>query len=106
MWDAWHFARSGGTLDQLAGLPPGMVTIVQLSDRIETEPGAAYVPMAGRLLPGKGDLPLVEWTNQLLADHPDAVVGVEVFSGDLQAMSAAEAALLAAVATRDVLAHV
>jgi sugar phosphate isomerase/epimerase len=106
MWDAWHFARSGGTLEQLVGLPPGMVTIVQLSDRIESEPGAAYVPMAGRLLPGKGDLPLVKWTNQLLADHPDAVIGVEVFSGDLQAMSAAEAALLAAVATRDVLADV
>ena len=106
MFDAWHFARSGGTLDQLVGLPPGMVTIVQLCDRIESEPGAAYVPMAGRLLPGTGDLPLVEWTSRLLADHPDAVVGVEVFSGELQAMSAAEAALLAAVATRDVLSHV
>ena len=106
MFDAWHFARSGGTIDQLVDLPPGMVTIVQLCDRIESEPGAAYVPMAGRLLPGKGDLPLVEWTSRLLSDHPAAVVGVEVFSGDLQAMAAAEAALLAAVATRDVLAHV
>jgi sugar phosphate isomerase/epimerase len=106
MFDAWHFARSGGTIDQLVDLPPGMITIVQLCDRIESEPGAAYVPMAGRLLPGKGDLPLVEWTSRLLADHPDAVVGVEVFSGDLQAMAAAEAALLAAVATRDVLAQV
>jgi hypothetical protein len=62
--------------------------------------------MAGRLLPGKGDLPLVAWTSQLLADHPGAVLGVEVFSSDLQAMPAAEAALLAAVATRDVLSHV
>ena len=106
MFDAWHFVRSGGTLDQLVGLPPGMITIVQLCDRVEPEPGAAYVPMAGRLLPGKGDLPLVEWTGRLLADHPDAVVGVEVFSGELQAMPAAEAALLAAVATRDVLARV
>jgi hypothetical protein len=42
----------------------------------------------------------------LLADHPDAVVGVEVFSGELQAMTPPEAALLAAVATRDVLALV
>jgi sugar phosphate isomerase/epimerase len=106
MFDAWHFARSGGTIEQLVGLPPGMVTVVQLCDRIEPEPGAAYVPMAGRLLPGKGDLPLVEWTSQLLGDHPGAVVGVEVFSGDLQAMSAAEAALVAAVATRGVLADV
>jgi len=106
MFDAWHFARSGGSLDQLVDLPPGMITIVQLCDRIEPEAGAAYVPMAGRLLPGQGDLPLVEWTRRLLADHPDAVVGVEVFSGELQALPAAEAALLAAVATRDVLAHV
>jgi len=106
MFDAWHFARSGGTLEQLVGLPPGMISIIQLCDRIEPEPGAAYVPMAGRLLPGKGDLPLAAWTSQLLADHPGAVVGVEVFSGDLQAMPAAEAALLAAVATRDVLSRV
>ena len=98
MFDAWHFARSGGALDQLVGLPPGMITIVQLCDRTEPEPGAAYVPMAGRLLPGQGDLPLVEWTSRLLVDHPDAVVGVEVFSGELQAMPAAEAALLSAVA--------
>jgi sugar phosphate isomerase/epimerase len=60
MFDAWHFARSGGTIDQLVDLPPGMITIVQTlrSHRIRT--GRAYVPMAGRLLPGKGDLPLVE----------------------------------------------
>ena len=106
MFDAWHFARSGGTLEQLDAVPPGMISIVQLCDRIEPEPGAAYVPMAGRLLPGHGELPLVEWTQRLMADHPNAVVGVEVFSGELQARPATEAALLAAVATRDVLAHV
>ena len=106
MLDAWHFARSGGSLEQLVDLPPGMVTIVQLCDRIEPEPGAAYVPMAGRLLPGHGELPLVEWTRRLLADHPSAVVGVEVFSGELQALPAAEAARRAGVATREVLARV
>ena len=106
MFDAWHFARSGGSVDQLVGLPTGMITIVQLCDRTEPEPGTAYVPMAGRLLPGRGDLPLVDWTSRLLADHPDVIVGVEVFSGELQAMPAAEAALLGAVAARDVLALV
>ena len=106
MLDAWHFARSGGTLDQLHGLPPGMITILQLCDRIEPEPGAAYVPMAGRLLPGKGELALVELTRRVLADHPAVVVGVEVFSGELQALPPDQAALLAAVATRDVLALV
>ena len=106
MLDAWHFARSGGSLDQLSDLPPGMISVVQLCDRIAPEPDAAYVPMAGRLLPGDGDLPLVELTRRLLADHPKAIVGVEVFSGELQAMPAREAALLAAVATRTVLAQV
>ena len=106
MLDAWHFARSGGTLDQLDGLPPGMITILQLCDRIEPEPGAAYVPMAGRLLPGKGELQLVELTQRVLADHPAVTVGVEVFSGELQALPPEQAALLAGVATREVLALV
>jgi sugar phosphate isomerase/epimerase len=106
MLDAWHFARSGGSLDQLSALSRGMISVVQLCDRIAPEPDAAYVPMAGRLLPGDGELPLVELTRRLLADHPNAVVGVEVFSGELQAMAAREAALLAAVATRTVLAQV
>jgi sugar phosphate isomerase/epimerase len=106
MLDAWHFARSGGTLGQLEGLPGGMITVLQLCDRTEPEPGAAYVPMAGRLLPGHGELPLVELTQRVLADHPDVVVGVEVFSSELQALPATQAALLAGVATRNVLAHV
>jgi hypothetical protein len=62
--------------------------------------------MAGRLLPGKGELPLTELTQRVLADHPAVVVGVEVFSGELQALPPDQAALLAAVATRDVLALV
>jgi len=106
MLDAWHFARSGGSLDQLAGLPPGMITVAQLCDRIAPAPDAAYVPMAGRLLPGDGDLPLADLTRLTLAEHPDAIVGVEVFSADLQAMPAREAALLAALATREVLSMV
>jgi sugar phosphate isomerase/epimerase len=106
MLDAWHFARSGGSLDQLVGLPPGMISVVQLCDRIEPEPGAAYVPMAGRLLPGEGELPLVDWTRRLLADHSQAIVGVEVFSTELQALPAEAAAQRAAVATRGVLARV
>jgi hypothetical protein len=59
--------------------------------------------MSGRLLPGEGELPLVALTQHVLADHPAAVVGVEVFSGELQAMPAIDAALLAGTAIRDVL---
>jgi sugar phosphate isomerase/epimerase len=106
MLDAWHFARSGGSLDQLTELPTGMITVLQLCDRIAPAPDAAYVPMAGRLLPGEGELPLAELTRHVLADHPNAVVGVEVFSADLQAMPAREAALVAALATREVLSMV
>ena len=106
MLDAWHFARSGGTLDQLDRLPTGMITVLQLCDRTEPDPGAAYVPMAGRLLPGHGELALVELAQRVLTDHPAAIVGVEVFSGELQALPPEQAALLAAVATRGVLAHI
>jgi sugar phosphate isomerase/epimerase len=106
MFDVWHFARAGGSIDQLADIPAGMITVLQLSDRIAPAPDAAYVPMAGRLLPGQGELPLADLTRRVLADNPNAVVGVEVFSGEMQALPAGEAALLAALATREVLALV
>src|SRR5450432_3071471 len=106
MFDTWHFARSGGTLDQLAALPNGLITGLQISDRTPPAPGTAYTPMGGRLLPGEGELPLVRWLEVILARDPDLTVGVEVFSDELTALTPEDAAGRVAQTTRRVLKRV
>ncbi len=106
MFDTWHFARTGGTVEQLAALPKGLITAVQISDRVPPAPGVTYTPMFGRLLPGEGALPLVEWLEVLLHRDPLTTIGVEVFSEELVAMKPEDAAGRVAKTTRAVLAQV
>lgn len=98
--DTWHLARSGGTVADIQALPAGAIGAVQLSDRIAPPPGAAYVPMTGRLLPGEGELPLAGIVTAALANSPDITLEVEVFSEELAAMSADAAAGRTAAAVR------
>ena len=56
-----------------------------------------------RALPGAGEFDLVGLVRTLDATGTTAPLGVEVFSDELQARPAAEAALLAARATRTLL---
>lgn len=91
--DVWHFARTGGTLEQLAALPDGAIGGLQISDRIPPPPGTAYAPMSGRLLPGEGELPLGAWLSVLLRRQRRlTAIGVEVFSEELKAHAPAEIA--------------
>jgi sugar phosphate isomerase/epimerase len=92
MFDTWHFARTGGTLAQLRELPPGVITGLQISDRVPPAPGTVYAPMSGRLLPGEGELPLTDILSILLKAEPGLTVGVEVFSEALKRLSPAEVA--------------
>ncbi len=86
MFDCWHYARSGGTLDDIAALPPGAIGGVQINDWSPPQPGQPYVPMAGRLMPGDGILPLAQILGRIEANSPGRWVGVEVFNADLRAM--------------------
>ena len=88
MLDTWHLARSGGTAQDILALPPGSIGAFQLSDRVEPEPGATYVPMTGRLLPGEGELPLSDIVRAALNNSPDVPIEIEVFSEELAAMTA------------------
>jgi sugar phosphate isomerase/epimerase len=106
MFDSWHFARSGGTLGQLAGVPAGLIGGLQISDRITPAPGTVYAPMSGRLLPGEGELPLVEMVSRLLSAQPHLTVGVEVFSDDLKSLTPTEVALKVAASAGAVLRQV
>ena len=96
MLDAWHWARSSGTLADIDALPPGMIGGVQLNDWLPPEPGAPYVPMSGRLLPGDGCLQLVEMLAAVERNSPGLDVGIELFNADLGRMDrTASVALMA-----------
>jgi sugar phosphate isomerase/epimerase len=82
--DTWHLARSGGSLTDLTALPPGMLGAIQLSDRTPLPPGAPYVPMTGRDLPGEGQLPLLDIVRAALANTPGLTAEIEVFSAELR----------------------
>jgi len=103
MLDTWHFARTHGTAGQLAAMPRGLISGLQVSDRREPPPGTAYTPMGGRLLPGEGELALVALLGELLAREPKLTVGVEIFSEELKALPPAEIAHRVAGSTRGVL---
>jgi sugar phosphate isomerase/epimerase len=98
--DTWHLARGGHGAAEIRALPPGAIGAFQISDRIAPPPGAAYVPMTGRLLPGEGELPLGEIVSAALANSPDITIEVEVFSEELAALSPDAAAERTAAAVQ------
>ena len=97
--DPWHLVRSGGTVDDVLALPPGMLGAFQLDDRTAPPPGTPYVPMTGRDLPGEGELPLHALTRAALANNPQLTAELEVFSEELRGLSVDAAAARAARAT-------
>ncbi len=90
--DPWHLVRSGGSLDDVLALPPGMLGGFQLDDWTKPAPRAPYVPMTGRDLPGEGELPLHAITWAALANNPALTAEVEVFSEELRGLSINDAA--------------
>jgi sugar phosphate isomerase/epimerase len=105
--DTWHLVRTapeGGPLVALAGVAGHKVLGIQVSDGPLT-PGddVREEAVRGRHLPGDGAMPLAAILGALRATGCEAPVGVEVMSADLAARPPAEAAALAATATRAVL---
>ena len=80
MFDTWHFARSGGTVEQILALEPDSIGGVQISDWLPPVEGETYVPMSGRLMPGDGCLPLREILVAIDDNSPGLDVGIEVFN--------------------------
>ena len=84
--DFWHLDRSGGTIQDIRHLPPGIIAGLQLCDRIPPAPGTPYIPMSGRDLPGEGQLPLHDLVRSALTNSPGISAEVEVFKEDLRAL--------------------
>ena len=94
-FDTWHFSRAGGHPSELAQLEPGSVFGLQINDAHDLVVGGPHVPGAERLLPGEGELPLVDLLRPMLRNQPDLYVGVEVFSLELRRLGASRAAVAA-----------
>lgn len=95
--DAVHFARSGGTPEDLRGVDPARIVLAQLCDgkahsRALTDDELRAEARSGRLFPGDGALPLRE----LLAALPaDLEWEFEVPRQDLSALTWSEQARVA-----------
>jgi sugar phosphate isomerase/epimerase len=105
--DMWHCARTGTTAAELLAVPGDRVLAIQVDDGpAEAEENLVEATLHGRLLPGEGAFDLHGYLGALRAIGAGAPVGVEVFSDDLHALGAEEAAGRAARATRGLLSQV
>lgn len=104
--DVLHLFRSGGTPQQLAQVPHRTLGSLQLCDAPLQGPavaGLADEARQGRLFPGEGGLPLVDFLNALPSDIP---LGVEVpTAGTHPSLDALARAQAGCSATRALLAQ-
>jgi sugar phosphate isomerase/epimerase len=96
--DCRHLVRSGGHATEVAA-DADLVGLLQMDDLFIDAPDGPE-----RLLPGDGDLPLVDILSPVRRAHPELPVGVEVFNADLYAMTSIDAATAAAASLRALLA--
>lgn len=75
--DPLHLFRNGGTTDDIAALDPAKIGYVQIADgpRIIAEDQMWDEMIGGRLLPGDGDFPLIDFLTKLPAIP---VLGIEI----------------------------
>jgi sugar phosphate isomerase/epimerase len=100
--DALHFARSGGTIAELAAVDPSAFACFHICDAPAEPPlDLAYESRFGRLTPGAGGLPLREMLALL---PPGLPIGVEVPDWERNHLTPTEKALNAAQAARKIIA--
>lgn len=107
MLDTWHHFRGPYDHDQLRALPGDRLKGIQINDA----PTQAWdvLPdeaMQARLVPGEGDIDLVEILKIVRKIGSQAPIGIEVFSNELNALPPSEVAVRCADATRALLAKV
>lgn len=83
--DSLHLARSGGSAESLAGRDPSLFPYLQIADAGPDVPSTTellrHEALHGRLLPGEGALPLVDFVNAV----PDVPLSIELRSRQLVA---------------------
>ena len=103
--DSWHWFRGGADLALLRSVPGALVGSVQLNDAT-AKPAADVMmeSMLGRLMPGDGAIPLVDFVRALAAIGATAPLGIEVFHEAHAKMDATDVARRAIEGTRRILA--
>ena len=95
VFDTWHFFRGVPDLELLAQVPGDRIFGVQIDDAPAEPAAPLWEDTFHRLLPGDGDFDLVSVMRTLEATGGLRWIGPEVFSSDLAAMGAADAARIA-----------
>lgn len=103
--DSWHFFRGSADLQLLRALPSGSIRTVQLADAGALPPGRSLLEdcLGFRRLPGDGEFPLREFLEILFEKGGVRSIGPEIFSHQLDALGANEAAARCAHSTRALL---
>lgn len=87
LFDTWHFARSHGTLDQIAAVDPSILFGLQVSDTGSAARGSPVnETMHHRLLPGEGDGRVAEVLSVCAAHGVRRPLSAEVLSDALLAL--------------------
>jgi sugar phosphate isomerase/epimerase len=105
--DSWHHVRAGDSFADLARIPAGRVTSVQINDGplAPIDPDYYTDCTSYRLVPGTGEFDLVGFVRTLDAMGVDVPFEVEVISLELDRLPPAAAAARMAEGTRAVLAR-
>lgn len=90
--DLLHLARSGGTAEELATLPPDLVNLVQICDATaELQGDIIAEARGGRLMPGQGALPIPDMLSALRGTWNAALELPGMGEGDARRTALAEA---------------
>jgi sugar phosphate isomerase/epimerase len=103
--DNWHMFRGHVPPAQLAAIPAGRISAIQLSDA-PAQPGPEVFAetMGARLLPGEGACDIGGFLTSLAANAGNVPISVEVLSDEIRAGGPLDASIRTAEATRKVLA--
>jgi sugar phosphate isomerase/epimerase len=99
--DVFHLHCAGDTFAHLEQIPSGRIVLAHLNDAPRLP--LSQVEDGNRLLPGDGAIDVPAFLRSLKKTGYDGPVSLEVFSEDLRALPAPEAAARAWAATRKVL---
>lgn len=88
MFDSWHWFRGARDLEALKRIPGARIGSTQWNDAPDVPADELMVEaMEARLLPGEGDIPLVELVRTLDAIGSTAPIGVEVIQKNHESMA-------------------
>jgi sugar phosphate isomerase/epimerase len=101
LFDTWHFFRSGSDIAVLDVIPGDRIMAVQISDATPQIEGTLFEDtLHRRRLPGDGCIDLPPIIRALHRSGGLSLVGPEVFSDELHALGAVDAATTAATRER------